>query len=283
MNHIYRVVFNHSLGVYQCVSELAKARGKSSGKSSTSTSSNNFALRALSTALFSVLGLSIVSVTHATTYDNGEVNVVDNDYTIVDDIVKNDGTILKNNVDTNNYSMQMVGDQEVPSRLLITDKGAVQTDHFSLSKNTLLDIEAGGRLEANDIYTNGYYLNDQQLTNDTNINVNGSESLLKAQDSLRIDARNAQATALTVKNGGKVEANYLQIYSYIDDNQGTQLATTGKSSVDVNGLDSSLKIQGQSYIVAQGSTSTLTVENGSTVEMGNLDVFSSHKYIQQQQ
>lgn len=32
MNHIYRIVFNHSLGVYQCVSELAKAGGKSSGR-----------------------------------------------------------------------------------------------------------------------------------------------------------------------------------------------------------------------------------------------------------
>jgi len=37
MNHVYRVVFNHSLGVYQCVSELAKSRGKSSGKSQVST------------------------------------------------------------------------------------------------------------------------------------------------------------------------------------------------------------------------------------------------------
>lgn len=28
MNHIYRVVFNHATGVYQCVSEFAKAHGK---------------------------------------------------------------------------------------------------------------------------------------------------------------------------------------------------------------------------------------------------------------
>ncbi|WLF83176.1 autotransporter outer membrane beta-barrel domain-containing protein [Moraxella sp. ZY210820] len=32
MNHIYRVIFNHALGVWQSVSEKAKARGKSSSK-----------------------------------------------------------------------------------------------------------------------------------------------------------------------------------------------------------------------------------------------------------
>lgn len=29
MNRAYRVIFNHSLGVWQCVSEIAKAKGKS--------------------------------------------------------------------------------------------------------------------------------------------------------------------------------------------------------------------------------------------------------------
>ncbi|MGE6475018.1 autotransporter domain-containing protein [Psychrobacter sp. NPDC078631] len=277
MNHIYRVVFNHSLGVYQCVSELAKTCGKSSGKSSTSTSNNNFALRALSTALFSVLGLSIASVTHAITYDNGAVNMVGNGYTIVDDIVKNDSTILKNNDDdvNTNYYMQMNGDQEIPSRLLITDNGVVQTDQLQISNNALVNIEAGGRLEANDIYTNGFYSPvNQQVSGDIRINVNGSESLLQARDSLAINARNAQAITLTVENGGKVESNYLQIYSYIDDSQGSQLATGGKSSVYVNGLGSSLNIQDQSYIVSQGSTSTLTVENGGKVEMNSLDVLA---------
>lgn len=32
MNHIYRIIFNRSLGIYQCVCEFAKACGKSSGK-----------------------------------------------------------------------------------------------------------------------------------------------------------------------------------------------------------------------------------------------------------
>lgn len=28
MNKCYRVIFNHALGVYQCVSEFAKSKGK---------------------------------------------------------------------------------------------------------------------------------------------------------------------------------------------------------------------------------------------------------------
>ncbi|MFC0322014.1 ESPR domain-containing protein [Gallibacterium melopsittaci] len=38
MNKIYRVVWNSALGLWQCVSELATAKGKS--KSQTSTSQN---------------------------------------------------------------------------------------------------------------------------------------------------------------------------------------------------------------------------------------------------
>ncbi|AAZ19045.1 putative secreted protein, autotransporter domain protein [Psychrobacter arcticus 273-4] len=282
MNHVYRVVFNRSLGVYQCVSELAKTCGKSSGKSSKTAAKNGFTLRALSTALFSVLGLSIASVTHATTYDNGAVNIVDNGYTIVDDIVKNDGTILKNNdVNTYNY-MQMNGDQELPSRLLITDKGAVQTNQFIIYNNALVDIEAGGRLEANSIYTSNYYgPNNQQIASDTKINVNGSGSLLKAQDWLSIRSQNSETT-LTVENGGTVEANYLNIYSYSYFDENNQL-TPADTSVNVDGSGSLLKAQGWLSIGSRNSETTLTVENGGTVEANYLDIYSYNYYNQDNQ
>lgn len=56
MNHVYKVVFNRALGVYQCVSEIAKSQGKSSGKSATSGSKSVFNLTALSIGIASMLG-----------------------------------------------------------------------------------------------------------------------------------------------------------------------------------------------------------------------------------
>ena len=85
MNHVYRVVFNHSLGVYQCVSELAKSRGKSSGKSQVAT-------KLLLTPLaFSILGFSGTAM--AVTYDNGMTNKIPDDtYVVIDDLIIGDNT-----------------------------------------------------------------------------------------------------------------------------------------------------------------------------------------------
>ena len=66
MNHIYRVVFNRSLGVYQCVSELAKSCGKSSGKSQVT---NKLVLAPLTIA---ILGLSGTAMAADTVIDDGQ-------------------------------------------------------------------------------------------------------------------------------------------------------------------------------------------------------------------
>lgn len=59
MNHVYRVVFNRSLGVYQCVSELAKSRGKSaSGKSQTVT---KLLLNSLTAAMIGLSGTAMAA------------------------------------------------------------------------------------------------------------------------------------------------------------------------------------------------------------------------------
>ncbi|WP_312750597.1 ESPR-type extended signal peptide-containing protein, partial [Psychrobacter sanguinis] len=74
MNHVYKVVFNRALGVYQCVSEIAKSQGKSSGKSATSSSTNHisstFKLTALSVGL-GLLGASTFSFAAEITINDG--------------------------------------------------------------------------------------------------------------------------------------------------------------------------------------------------------------------
>ena len=73
MNHIYRVVFNRSLGVYQCVSELAKSSGKSSGRAATRNNCAGVVLSALSMAM---LGMTAVGA-QAVTYSNTQTIVAD--------------------------------------------------------------------------------------------------------------------------------------------------------------------------------------------------------------
>ncbi|WP_201512856.1 autotransporter domain-containing protein [Psychrobacter alimentarius] len=79
MNHVYRVVFNHSLGVYQCVSELAKSRGKSSGKSQVAT---KLLLTPLAVAMLCVSGSALADVT----YDDGATTTLPSNFA-VDEVV----------------------------------------------------------------------------------------------------------------------------------------------------------------------------------------------------
>ena len=79
MNHVYRIVFNHSLGVYQCVSELAKSRGKSSGKSQVAS---KLLLTPLAVAMLCASGSALADVT----YDDGATTALPSSFA-VDEVV----------------------------------------------------------------------------------------------------------------------------------------------------------------------------------------------------
>jgi len=113
MNHVYRVVFNHSLGVYQCVSELAKSRGKSSGKSQVAT---KLLLTPLAVALLCASGSAL-----AVTYDNGQTTTINDDvYFVENDTVSNQGTELV----VNKLILEKT-EAGQPSELFINNKGTV--------------------------------------------------------------------------------------------------------------------------------------------------------------
>ena len=120
MNHIYRIVFNHSLGVYQCVSELAKAGGKSSGRSAIS---HRQAGVVLSTLSITVLGMLSISSVQATNYNNGQTTVITtNPYLVTNDVVENTNTVLQT-------SDAIVG-QTSSGTLIIRNKAKVDSDNM---------------------------------------------------------------------------------------------------------------------------------------------------------
>ncbi|OXL19583.1 ESPR domain-containing protein, partial [Psychrobacter sp. DAB_AL32B] len=122
MNHVYRVVFNHSLGVYQCVSELAKSRGKSSGKSQVAT---KLILAPLAVAMLSLSGTAI-----AVTYNDGKVHVIDdNPYVVSEDvIVSGKGTEIEAKFPT------IVG-KDGNGKLTLVEDGVLDTFTLTIGQN----------------------------------------------------------------------------------------------------------------------------------------------------
>ena len=81
MNHVYRVVFNRSLGVYQCVSELAKSCGKSSGKSQVATK------LIVAPLALAIVGLSGQAFAADTVINNGQRTQFDQDTALNGNVV----------------------------------------------------------------------------------------------------------------------------------------------------------------------------------------------------
>ncbi|WP_033427072.1 ESPR-type extended signal peptide-containing protein, partial [Psychrobacter lutiphocae] len=138
MNHVYRVVFNRALGVYQCVSEIAKSRGKSSGKSATSRSANHISATFKLTALSVGLGmLGVSGQAMAVTYDNGQITTPSqNPFYVNADTVTGDGTTLKVN-------QLYLSNQPTPSILDINNNGLVDAQVTALTNSGTINIDDG--------------------------------------------------------------------------------------------------------------------------------------------
>lgn len=172
MNHIYRVVFNRSLGVYQCVSELAKAQGKSSGRSATKNKQSSILFSGLSIAL---LGMAVGSTAQATTYSNGETTVFS--YEPIDDVIENPGTILnanytyvgifnnggkltiRNGGAFNNTNGLYIGSvfSQGQSEVTVTGAGSIlSSNQIALYNDSILTINDGGQVSTNNIYYDNF-------------------------------------------------------------------------------------------------------------------------------
>lgn len=141
MNHIYRVVFNRSLGVYQCVSELAKSCGKSSGKSQVAT---KLILAPLAIAMLGISGPAM-----AVTYNNGTTTTINDDIFFVGkDTVSNAGTKLV----INKLILEKTQTGQ-PSELSIINKGTVTVNDITgVVGNAIIKVsDQGSSFNAKDI------------------------------------------------------------------------------------------------------------------------------------
>ena len=131
MNAIYRVIFNRSLGIFQCVSELTRADGKESPRSRTrgarahaSQRVAEFARKPLSTLLLSALALASLTT-----------NVFARDYTI-------DATHL----DVPRYTVHQKGNPDLATNvrsLVLQADGMVCFQFCAELSNTEVRLDAG--------------------------------------------------------------------------------------------------------------------------------------------
>ena len=161
MNHVYKVVFNRALGVYQCVSEIAKSQGKSSGKSATAGSKSVFNLTALSVAMLGAMGLGATSLAQATDYTSGSTVVTDNPYIVVKDTISGPETELT-------FHDVLIGS---------TEDGSLEINSIKPWDQNL-DINTAAAVKANDVQLG---VNDN-VNGSLLINTRGSKSAVYTQD-----------------------------------------------------------------------------------------------------
>lgn len=233
MNHVYRVVFNHSLGVYQCVSELAKSRGKSSGKSQVATK------LLLTPIAIAMMGLS--GTASAVTYNNGQTTTISDEiYFVGNDTVTGNNTVLAvNNLFLNNNPASTLlvtknGKVNVSDATLITNNanadvtqlGILDTRDLAIGYegNGTLSVTSGGRVIANDIEL-GLETTNSQGT----LNITGENTLVSTDE---IEVGKDGVGTLNLSQGGSLKADSGLFAGYGADSKGTINVKDGSISAD---------------------------------------------------
>ncbi|MGP9688524.1 autotransporter domain-containing protein [Psychrobacter sp. AOP22-C1-C5] len=267
MNHVYRVVFNHSLGVYQCVSELAKSRGKSSGKSQVAT---KLLLTPLAVTVLCASGSAL-----AVTYDNGQTTTINDDaYFVENDTVSNQGTELV----VNKLILEKTETGQ-PSELFINNKGTVTANDITgvVGNATIkvsgqgssfnaqgiligqndgsgnLSVKSNGSVTADNLWLGNQELNAQG----GNIgNVNIDNAIVNIANEVLVGAETQGNLNLTEQS--RLTANQMRI-GYNEGSVGEVVLDKSTMSIGNNGL-----------AVGLFGTGTLDVKNGGSVSVNSL-------------
>lgn len=267
MNHVYRVVFNHSLGVYQCVSELAKSHGKSSGKSQVAT---KFLLTPLAVALLCASGSAM-----AVAYDNGQTTTINDDvYFVENDTVSNQGTELV----VNKLILEKTETGQ-PSELFINNKGTVTANDITgvVGNATIkvsgqgssfnaqgiligqndgsgnLLVKSNGSVTADNLWIGNQELNAQG-GNTGNVNIDNA--IVNIANEVLVGAETQANLNLTEQS--RLTANQMRI-GYNEGSVGEVVLDKSTISIGNNGL-----------AVGLFGTGILDVKNGSGVSVNSL-------------
>ncbi len=301
MNHVYRVVFNHSLGVYQCVSELAKSRGKSSGKSQVAS---KLLLTPLAVAMLGISGNAIaadvvVNDGQRTEYQetisiNGSVLITDPGTVLaalnnqINFGANPNGQVLTIDTDVSIENSAAV-EAGVSSTIGVDKFSKVSVDNASLSAPAIaiggfadgeINIANNGELKATDKIILGYGTN---TTGRLNINTSGNVTTndlivadnVNSKGNVVIDGTGSNLIAqnntfigdngvgsLSVQNGGVLTSDTLVIAN--------DIGSSG-SNVVVKGAESSIDVK-DSFFVGTTGDGSLSINGTGSVTSNKMSV-----------
>ena len=261
MNHVYRIVFNHSLGVYQCVSELAKSRGKSSGKSQVA---NKLLLTPIAIAMIGLSGTA-----SAVTYNNGQTTTISDEiyFAGYDTVTGNNTVLAVNNFFLNNdnpVSTLLItknGEVSVSGITLITNDaeadvtqlGLFDTDELAIGYegNGTLSVTSGGRVISSDIEL-GLETTNSQGT----LNITGENTLVSTDE---IEVGKEGSGTLNLSQGGSLTADSSIFAGYGANSKGNINVNNG--SVTANNL-----------IIGDAGDGKLTINEGRVEVANNVNI-----------
>lgn len=259
MNQIYRVIFNHATGVYQCVSEFAKAKGKT----------KSIKIAAMATALIS-------GVAGATDYtsDDSVMSIMNESHTVSNGATL---TILRRIAYVENNSTVSLSENATLTACcdFQMDKNAtINLDNAHLNVNTKgegdsaqIAIDGTAQITATNqstIKTTGAYLA-------TNANSKATVTL----DNSTFDSKQTSAGyqgmtvglngtgELTLRNNAKIISSTLAI------NGDNSFVNADNSSIDVSG---NMRIGGNGQGSLTSKNSTITANSDSSIQ-------NQYKYI----
>ncbi|PIE47579.1 MAG: hypothetical protein CSA42_02920 [Gammaproteobacteria bacterium] len=285
MNHAYRVVFNRSLGVWQCVSELAKSNGKSKSQKSA-------ILKPLLLSLAGSLTLASGSAL-AVDYNDGKTHTMtDNPYIITNDTVSNNSRLIADKAivgNDSNGSLSITGSSTV--RLNDTDliignqvntNGTVSLNdnngHSTLNgiKTMYVGKNGTGALNITSTNNNWSTLYAENIIVGTEKSSNGTINILGQNSTL-------DTNFIIIGDKGKGEINLTDSYDEVDKAwsfaihaQDKAILGNEKGSegiVNINNsvlrVDNGAARQG-TLIIGNKGAGTLNIENGGILEVHHI-------------
>ena len=230
MNHIYRIVFNRSLCVYQCVSEIAKSAGKFFGRSATSNRQAGVVLSTLSIAMLSMISIGSAQ---ATTYNYGYTGVPTNPYIVTNDIVEKAITTLKT-------SDAIVGDVG-SGKLIIRNQGKVESTKMIVGN---------------------------QLGSDGKLTVTGNGSALTIDDDYPPNLPSPEEDKLIIGNYGKGSVT-IEKGGFVDVNQDVEIGNYKGAIGELIVTGSNSKLFMDDFLqLGNSGKGNVIIEDGALVGVG---------------
>lgn len=273
MNHIYRVVFNHSLGLYQCVSEISKARGKkgvrrlcasvtaivlfglSSSAFAKNINYNDAQTHTVTDSQISAYDASGDSINNRSTL-NAERLHVQTDSLVIDNATANLSSGL---LVSKNQTVEARNNATVLPAAVLLNSGTINLD------NSELTLELKHNTPTNLIQNPTISLGSGGIGDTANLNLTNKSRMATAI----LKVGEYGQGALTADNGSTI--NLKDEYAIIAEHNSGTLTLSGQNT-SLTGINAPQIAVGYGNTLNPQAHGTLNIQDGARVEVGTVRI-----------